>query len=98
MCEELPDTKIPWWDNEYEGVYSEDPEDGYPYDVGTKVQEWLKIEYIIGLAPSCLILFVEKRSHMPLSGTHGKIITMISKKESQYGIGLQKLYWLNYRI
>jgi len=35
----LPDSKIPWWDNEYEGVYSDDPEDGYPYDMGTKVQE-----------------------------------------------------------
>jgi|694.fasta_scaffold03072_51 hypothetical protein len=35
----LPDSKIPWFDNEYEGVYSEDPEDGYPYDVGSKVQE-----------------------------------------------------------
>lgn len=27
----LPDVD-PWWDNESEGVYSEDPEDGYPYD------------------------------------------------------------------
>jgi hypothetical protein len=36
---ELPDSKIPWWDNEYEGVYSNDPENGYPYDIGTKVQE-----------------------------------------------------------
>ena len=35
----LPDSKIPWFDNEYEGVYSDDPEDGYPYDIGTKVQE-----------------------------------------------------------
>jgi len=35
----LPDSKIPWWDNEYERVYSDDPEDGYPYDIGTKVQE-----------------------------------------------------------
>jgi hypothetical protein len=35
----LPDSKSPWWDNEYEGVYSDDPEDGYPYDMGTKVQE-----------------------------------------------------------
>lgn len=26
----LPDSKIPWFDNEYEGVYSDDPEDGYP--------------------------------------------------------------------
>lgn len=39
MSEELPDSKIPWFDNEYEGVYSDDPEHGYPYDVGTKVQE-----------------------------------------------------------
>jgi len=39
MSEELPDSKIPWWDNEYEGVYSEDSDNGYPYDVGTKVQE-----------------------------------------------------------
>lgn len=39
MSDELPDSKIPWWDNEYEGVYSEDPENGYPYDMGTKVQE-----------------------------------------------------------
>lgn len=37
--EELPDSKIPWWDNEYEGVYSEDRDEGYPYDIGTKVQE-----------------------------------------------------------
>lgn len=37
--EELPDVPPCWWDNEYEGVYSEDPEDGYPYDIGTKVQE-----------------------------------------------------------
>jgi len=37
--EELPDSKIPWFDNEYEGVYSDDPEHGYPYDMGTKVQE-----------------------------------------------------------
>lgn len=36
--QELPDTD-PYWDNEYEGVYSDDPEDGYPYDTGTKVQE-----------------------------------------------------------
>jgi len=35
----LPDSKIPWWDNEYEDVYSEEWDDGYPYDVGTKVQE-----------------------------------------------------------
>jgi hypothetical protein len=34
----LPDSK-PFWDNHYEGVYSDDPENGYPYDVGTKVQE-----------------------------------------------------------
>jgi hypothetical protein len=35
----LPDSKIPWWDNEYEGTYSNEPENGYPYDIGTKVQE-----------------------------------------------------------
>jgi len=35
----LPDSKIPWWDNHYEDVYSEEVEDGYPYDMGTKVQE-----------------------------------------------------------
>jgi hypothetical protein len=28
----LPDVGPAWWDNESEGVYSEDPEDGYPYD------------------------------------------------------------------
>ena len=28
---DLPDVKQ-WWDNESEGVYSDDPEDGYPYD------------------------------------------------------------------
>jgi hypothetical protein len=39
MNNELPDSKIPWWDNHYEDVYSEEVEDGYPYDVGTKVQE-----------------------------------------------------------
>lgn len=37
--ENLPDSDIPWWDNHYEGVYSYDPEDGYPYDMGIKVQE-----------------------------------------------------------
>jgi hypothetical protein len=37
--EELPDSKIPWWDNHYEDVYSEDPENGYAYDMGSKVQE-----------------------------------------------------------
>lgn len=36
--ENLPDI-FPYWDNEYEGVYSADYEDGYPYDTGTKVQE-----------------------------------------------------------
>lgn len=36
---DLPDSKIPWWDNEYEGTYSEDRDEGYPYDMGTKVQE-----------------------------------------------------------
>jgi hypothetical protein len=29
----LPDVE-PWYDTEDEGVYSEDPEDGYPYDMG----------------------------------------------------------------
>lgn len=29
---DLPDVGPAWWDNESEGVYSEDPEDGYPYD------------------------------------------------------------------
>ena len=28
----LPDV-FPWFDTEDEGEYSEDPEDGYPYDV-----------------------------------------------------------------
>jgi len=37
--ENLPDSKIPWWDNHYEDVYSEEAEDGYPYDMGSKVQE-----------------------------------------------------------
>lgn len=39
MEEELPDSKIPWLDNEYEGVFSDDPVDGYAYDMGVKVQE-----------------------------------------------------------
>ena len=39
MTNQLPDSKIPWWDNHYEDVYSEEVEDGYPYDIGTKVQE-----------------------------------------------------------
>ena len=39
MTNELPDSKIPWWDNHYEDTYSEEVENGYPYDVGTKVQE-----------------------------------------------------------
>jgi hypothetical protein len=39
QSENLPDSKIPWWDNDYEGVYSDDPENGYAYDIGTKVQE-----------------------------------------------------------
>lgn len=39
MSDELPESKLPWWDNHYEGTYSDDPENGYPYDVGTKVQE-----------------------------------------------------------
>jgi hypothetical protein len=30
--EDLPDVGPAWWDNESEGTYSEDPEDGYPYD------------------------------------------------------------------
>lgn len=37
--ENLPDSKIPWWDNHYEDTYSEEWENGYPYDIGTKVQE-----------------------------------------------------------
>ena len=37
--EELPDSKIPWWDNHYEDTSSEEVEDGYPYDMGSKVQE-----------------------------------------------------------
>jgi hypothetical protein len=39
MNNQLPDSKIPWWDNHYEDTYSEEVEDGYPYDTGTKVQE-----------------------------------------------------------
>ena len=39
MSGELPDSKIPWWDNHYEDTYSDEWEDGYPYDTGTKVQE-----------------------------------------------------------
>ena len=34
----LPDV-FPWWENGVEGVYSDDPENGYPYDFGTKIQE-----------------------------------------------------------
>ena len=34
----VPDL-FPYWDNESEGQYSADWEDGYPYDTGTKVQE-----------------------------------------------------------
>ena len=37
--ESLPDLRPNWFDNESEGVYSDDPEHGYPYDTGTKVQE-----------------------------------------------------------
>lgn len=37
--ENLPDSKVPWWDNHYEDTYSEEKEDGYPYDMGTKIQE-----------------------------------------------------------
>ena len=29
--ESLPDVR-PWWDNEAEDEYSDDPEDGCPYD------------------------------------------------------------------
>ena len=36
--EELPDTD-PYWENDYEREYSDNPEDGYPYDTGTKTQE-----------------------------------------------------------
>lgn len=36
--EEIPDNK-PFWDNHYEDEYSDVPENGYPYDNGTKVQE-----------------------------------------------------------
>jgi hypothetical protein len=35
----LPDSKSPWWDNHYEDTYSEEWENGYPYDTGTKIQE-----------------------------------------------------------
>lgn len=31
-ADELPDV-FPWCDTEDEGEYSDDPEDGYPYDV-----------------------------------------------------------------
>lgn len=34
--EDLPDVGPAWWDNHREGEYSSDPEDGYPYDLGTK--------------------------------------------------------------
>jgi hypothetical protein len=36
--EQLPDTK-PFWENAYEDEYSEDPENGYPYDIGSKIQD-----------------------------------------------------------
>ena len=36
--EKLPDVK-PWFDNESEDEYSDDPENGFPYDNGSKVQE-----------------------------------------------------------
>ena len=39
MSDQLPDTKIPWWDNHYEDTFSEEVENGYPYDMGIKVQE-----------------------------------------------------------
>lgn len=29
---ELPDLRPAWWSDESEGQYSDDPEDGYPYD------------------------------------------------------------------
>lgn len=32
LISSLPDVGPAWWDNESEGVYSDDPEDGYPYD------------------------------------------------------------------
>ncbi len=32
VASSLPDVGPAWWDNESEGVYSDDPEDGYPYD------------------------------------------------------------------
>jgi len=31
QTEQFPDV-IPWFDNEADDEYSEDPEDGYPYD------------------------------------------------------------------
>lgn len=31
MCEEHPDVR-PWFHDESEGEYTEDPESGYPYD------------------------------------------------------------------
>ncbi|HUU88259.1 MAG TPA: hypothetical protein VMX17_10965 [Candidatus Glassbacteria bacterium] len=34
MLEELPDDDIPWLDNEAQGEYTEDYEDGFPYDIG----------------------------------------------------------------
>lgn len=37
--ENLPDSKITWWDNHYEDTYSDEWDDGYPYDTGTKIQE-----------------------------------------------------------
>lgn len=39
ISEILPDSKTPWWDNHYEDTFSEEVENGYPYDMGTKIQE-----------------------------------------------------------
>ncbi len=36
--EEMPDVE-PWFSDESEGQYSYDPEDGYAYDTGTKVND-----------------------------------------------------------
>ena len=39
MNEELPDVEPPWFSMPTEGEYSEDLEDGTPYDMGYKVDE-----------------------------------------------------------
>jgi hypothetical protein len=39
LDKELPDVSPSWWDNGYEGTYSDDPENGYAYDIGNKIQE-----------------------------------------------------------